>query len=148
MPDVLLRLRNDLTHNLAAFIKLSKVMPPEVRPTILIADDYEDNRELLRVLLDSANYNVREACNGLDCLEMARAEPPDLIMIDLSMPVLDGWALLKELKSELRTSTVPCIAVTAHGEADRQRAMTAGFDGYLPKPFRSSELFNLVRNLL
>lgn len=120
-----------------------KVRPP----TILIADDYDDNRELLRVLL-TPKYDVREAQNGLVCLEMAREQQPDLIMVDLSMPGLDGWGLLLELKDDLKTAKIPCVAVTAHGESDRQRALAAGFDGYLSKPFRSSELFEIVSKLI
>jgi len=116
--------------------------------TILIAEDYDDNRELLRVLLASANYNVREARNGRECLELAKQHQPDLIMVDLSMPILDGWALLQELKTDALTATIPCVAVTAHGEADRERALSAGFDGYIAKPFHSSELYRVVRELL
>ena len=117
------------------------------RPTILIADDYDDNRELLRVLL-TPKYDVEEANNGLVCLEMAREQQPDLIMVDLSMPGLDGWGLLLELKGDVKTAKIPCVAVTAHGESDRQRALAAGFDGYLSKPFRSSELFEIVSKLI
>lgn len=117
------------------------------RPTILIADDYDDNRELLRVLL-TPKYDVQEANNGLVCLEMAREQQPDLIMVDLSMPGLDGWGLLLELKDDVKTAKIPCVAVTAHGESDRQRALAAGFDGYLSKPFRSSELFEIVSKLI
>jgi two-component system cell cycle response regulator DivK len=124
-------------------------MAAETRhPTILIAEDYDDNRELLRVLLASANYNVSEARNGRECLELAKQYRPDLIMVDLSMPVLDGWALLEELKRDALTARIPCVAVTAHGESDRERALSAGFDGYVSKPFHSSELYRVVRLLL
>jgi len=122
--------------------------PLDQSPTILIAEDYEDNRELLRLLLASANYSVREATNGLECLAMARENPPDLIMVDLSMPILDGWSLLEALKTDEETARIPCVAVTAYGDADRQRALDAGFSGYLSKPFRSFELFDLVARLL
>jgi CheY-like chemotaxis protein len=122
--------------------------PVDYRGTILIAEDYEDNRELLRLLLSSANYNVREATNGLECLSMARQNPPDLIMIDLSMPILDGWSLLEALRKNKETALIPCIAVTAHGDTDRQRALDSGFSGYLSKPFRSFELFEVVGRLL
>jgi CheY-like chemotaxis protein len=128
---------------------LSPMMDPlNRRPTILIAEDYEDNRELLRLLLASANYCVHEATNGRDCLAMARENPPDLIMVDLSMPILDGWSLLEALKKDSKTACIPCVAVTAHGDTDRQRALEAGFNGYLSKPFRSFELFELVARLL
>ncbi len=116
--------------------------------TILIADDYEDNRELLRVLLCSAEYQVLEAANGRECLKMAQKERPDLIMIDLSMPVLDGWGLFRELKSDDRTSKIPCVAVTAHADYDRERALKSGFTAYLTKPYRTMELLEVVRQLL
>ena len=115
---------------------------------ILIADDYEDNRELLRLILATADYEVREARDGRECLQMAQEHLPDLIMIDLSMPVLDGWRVFQELRADERTSRIPCIAVTAYAEPDRERALRAGFNGYLSKPFRSEELLATVRRLL
>jgi two-component system, cell cycle response regulator DivK len=115
---------------------------------ILIADDYEDNLELLRLLLVAADYEVIEARNGAECLKLARKVRPDLIMADLSMPVLDGWEMFRELRADKLTSSVPCIAVTAHGDTDRSRALQAGFDAYLSKPFRGSELLDTVSRLL
>ena len=115
---------------------------------ILIADDYEDNLELLRLMLEAGKYRVREARDGRECLSMAREELPDLIMIDLSMPFLDGWGVLEELQNDERTAAIPCVAVTAYGESDRQRALEVGFHGYLAKPFRSVELLEVVGNLL
>ena len=79
---------------------------------------------------------------------MAKEQPPDLIMIDLSMPVLDGWRVFQELKADQRTCSIPCVAVTAHAEPDRERALKAGFTDYLSKPFRSGELLETVRRLL
>jgi two-component system cell cycle response regulator DivK len=115
---------------------------------ILIADDYEDNLELLRLLLVAADYEVIEARNGAECLKLARQLRPDLIMVDLSMPVLDGWEMFRALRADERTASILCIAVTAHGDADRDRALQAGFDAYLSKPFRGSELLETVARLL
>lgn len=116
---------------------------------ILIADDYDDNRELLRLMLESAGYSVRETRNGRECVAAARDELPDIALIDLSMPVLDGWATLRELRADERTRHVACIAVTAlAAEQDRQRALDAGFDAYLSKPYRSRDLLELVERLL
>ncbi len=116
--------------------------------TILIADDYEDNLELLRLLLANAGYQVKEARNGQECLSLAQAQRPDLIMIDLSMPVLDGWEVFRHLKADALTAAIPCVAVTAYGEADRDHALKTGFDGYLSKPFRGAELLETVSRLL
>jgi two-component system, cell cycle response regulator len=116
--------------------------------SILIAEDYDDNRELLRVLLSGAAYDVREAKNGLECLSMAKEQPPDLIMIDLSMPVLDGWALFRELKADAITAHIPCVAVTAQADSDRERALQTGFSAYVSKPFRSEELLKTVAKLI
>ena len=116
--------------------------------TILIADDHEDNRELMQLMLLGAGYSVREAKDGSECLAMARDERPDLIVMDLSMPVLDGWGLFEELKTDHRTRTIPCMAVTAHAELDKSRALETGFSAYLSKPFRSEALLNTVASVL
>ena len=116
--------------------------------TILIADDHEDNRELMQLLLLSAGYSVREAKDGSECLAIARDERPDLIVMDLSMPVLDGWGLFEELKTDQRTRTIPCMAVTAHAELDRMRALETGFRAYLSKPFKSEAFLQTVATLL
>lgn len=116
--------------------------------TILIADDYEDNRELLRLLLVAADYQVREATNGGECLAMAKEQPPDLIMMDLSMPILDGWGVFSALKTDERTAAIPCVAVTAYADSDRHRALNIGFNAYLSKPFRGGELLETVERLL
>jgi CheY-like chemotaxis protein len=115
---------------------------------ILIADDYEDNRELLRLLLVAAEYKVIEARNGAECLKMARQLLPDLIMVDLSMPVLDGWEMIRALRADELTASILCIAVTAHGDTDHDGALRAGFDAYLCKPFRGAELLETTARLL
>jgi two-component system cell cycle response regulator DivK len=117
--------------------------------SILIADDYDDNRELLRLMLEAEGYPVREARNGREALEAAREEAPALALIDLSMPSLDGWALLKELRADERTRAIPCVAVTAFAaDQDRRRALDAGFDAYISKPFRSKELIEMVNSFV
>lgn len=116
--------------------------------SIIIADDYEDNRELLRLMLEMSGHRVREARDGRECVGLAQLEPPDLFLIDLSMPVLDGWDTLRALRSDERTRDIPCVAVTAFAEADRERALASGFDGYLTKPFRRKELIATVERLL
>ena len=118
-------------------------------PSILIADDYEDNRELLRLILEAAGYHVREARNGRECVAMAQINVPDLFLIDLSMPVLDGWGALAELRADPRTQNVPCIVVTAFSDLNRMRREGADdFDAYIVKPFKSSEVLDTVARLL
>ena len=116
---------------------------------ILIADDYDDNRELLRLILEAEGYAIREAGDGRECVESALRSPPSLALIDLSMPRLDGWGALKELRADERTRAIPCVAVTAFAaEQDRKDALAAGFDAYVSKPFRSKDLLELVARLL
>jgi two-component system cell cycle response regulator DivK len=81
--------------------------------SILIADDYDDNRELLRLMLEGEGYQIREARNGREALVAALEEAPAVALIDLSMPSLDGWGLLREMRADERTRAVPCVAVTA-----------------------------------
>jgi len=115
--------------------------------SILIADDYDDNRELLRLILETEGFRIREARNGVEALDAARAEAPSVALIDLSMPSLDGFGLLRELRADERTRAVPCVAVTAFAaNQDRLRALEAGFDAYISKPFRAKELIELVNS--
>ncbi|MET0647826.1 MAG: response regulator [Pyrinomonadaceae bacterium] len=115
--------------------------------SILIADDYDDNRELLRLMLEGEGYHIREARNGREALDAALEEAPAVALIDLSMPSLDGWGLLREMRADERTRAVPCVAVTAFaGNQDRARALEAGFDAYISKPFRAKELIELVNS--
>ncbi len=116
--------------------------------TILIADDHDDNRELLLLLLSGAGYDVREARNGSECLAVARAQPPDLILMDLSMPVLDGWEVFQQLKIDERTRTIPCMAVTAHAYLDRNQALETGFSAYVSKPFSGDALLKAIAAVL
>ena len=115
---------------------------------IIIADDYADNRELLRLMLSVVGYEIFEAKDGLECLRMVRAEMPDLILIDLSMPVLDGWGVLRELRADERTRAIPCVAFTALAEMDHERAREKGFDAYIAKPFNGKDLLETVERLL
>ncbi|MFN2598575.1 MAG: response regulator [Pyrinomonadaceae bacterium] len=116
---------------------------------ILIAEDFDDNRELLRLILESAGYEVREARDGRELMEAARAEDFDLVLIDISMPHLDGWGAITELRADEATRAVPAVAVTAFaGEQDRRRALASGFDAHIAKPFRSKELLDAISGLL
>lgn len=116
---------------------------------ILIADDYDDNRELLRLTLEMAGHAVHEARNGHECVAAAREAAFDLVLIDISMPQLDGWGALRELRADERTRRLPCVAITAYAaEQDRQRALAAGFDAFISKPYHTRDLLELVARLL
>jgi two-component system, cell cycle response regulator DivK len=102
---------------------------------VLLVEDNEDNFELVRYLLERAGYEVLAAYDGQEGIEVARRELPDLILMDLSLPVIDGWTAARTLKTDPKTSHIPLLALTAHTlPGDRKRAMEAGFDGYISKP--------------
>jgi CheY-like chemotaxis protein len=115
---------------------------------IIIADDYADNRELLSIMLSVFGHEIVEARDGLECLRIARENPPDLILIDLSMPVLDGLGVLRELRADERTRQIPCVAFTALADLDHETAREKGFDAYLAKPFNRQDLLETVERLL
>ena len=116
--------------------------------SILIAEDYDDNRELLRLLLTTAKYEVREARNGQECVVSARENPPDLIMVDLSMPELDGWQVFETLKADSTTAHIPCVAFTAYSESDCKRALQTGFSAFVGKPFKTDEMLETVARVV
>jgi CheY-like chemotaxis protein len=122
--------------------------PGQMRTRILIADDYDDNRELLRLLLTTANYEVAEARNGRECVRSARENLPDLIMVDLSMPELDGWEVFKTLQADSSTAHIPCVAVTAHTDVDCKRAIQVGFRAYVAKPFKTDEMLATIARVV
>jgi CheY-like chemotaxis protein len=102
---------------------------------VLLVEDNEDNFELVRFLLERAGFVVLAGHDGQEALDMARKELPDLILMDLSLPGIDGWTAARELKDDPKTSHIPLMALTAHTlPGDRKRAMESGFDGYISKP--------------
>jgi len=103
--------------------------------TVLLVEDNEDNRIVYSTILEHFGYRVMEALNGEEGIAKARAERPDLILMDISIPIIDGWEATQVLKHDPRTRLIPIIALTAHALAsDRERAMEVGCDGYLAKP--------------
>jgi two-component system cell cycle response regulator DivK len=108
---------------------------PERSPTILLVEDSEDNRGIIRELAEDMEVNLLEADNGLDGVTLARAEHPDLILMDLSLPVMNGWEATSRLKADPATAGIPVIALTAHAmEGDERKAREAGCDAYVTKP--------------
>ena len=116
---------------------------------VLVVDDVATNRLLLRAKLSSAYYDVVVAENGTQALEMARREQPDMVMLDVMMPDMDGFAVCAALKASSETSHIPVIMVTAlDTPEERIRGLEAGADDFLSKPFNDLALFARVRNLM
>jgi CheY-like chemotaxis protein len=103
--------------------------------TILVADDNALSRELIRELLESSGHVIVEASNGREALELIHSRPPDLVFLDLQMPVQDGFSVICELRNDDRFQELPVIAITASAMiGDRERAIAAGFNSYISKP--------------
>jgi CheY-like chemotaxis protein len=118
-------------------------------PVILVVDDNEVNRELLSTVLAYSGYSVIEASNGLEAVKIATSERPDLIIMDLSMPVLDGFGAVALLRKVPEVRDVPVIACTAHDTSThRVQALSVGFNEFLPKPIDFNQLNLLVRHFL
>ncbi len=116
---------------------------------ILVIDDEASIRANVQRVLRMEGYTVREAENGLVGLASARANPPDLIVCDVMMPEMDGFAVLVALRADPATASIPLIFLTASAELDDQRfGLGLGADGYLAKPFKLHELLNLIRQKL
>jgi CheY-like chemotaxis protein len=118
-------------------------------PKILLVEDNEMNRDMLSRRLERKGYQVVLAVDGQRGVEMARSEAPDLILMDMSLPVLDGWEASRKLKSAPETRILPIIALTAHAMAgDRERALEAGCDDYDTKPVDFPRLLGKIEALL
>jgi CheY-like chemotaxis protein len=116
---------------------------------VLIADDIETGRELIRTVLETSGYDVTEATDGIEALRYARKLQPDLIILDLHMPGLDGYGVLAELRRDGKFAATPVMALTASAmQGDRQRALSAGFNSYVSKPIPLSQLREEVQRLL
>ena len=103
--------------------------------TLLLVEDNEDNRTIYCTVLRHHGYEVIEAQDGVRAVELARSEHPDLILMDISIPRMDGWEATRVLRGDPRTQAIPIIALTAHALADdRERATEVGFSSYLAKP--------------
>ena len=118
-------------------------------PRLLLVEDNEEGRDGLSRHLRRKGYEVVTAVDGGQGLEAARAEPPDLVLMDMSLPVLDGWEATRQLKADPRTKHIPVIALTAHAMAgDREKALAAGCDEYDTKPVEFTRLLGKIQGLL
>jgi len=116
---------------------------------ILLVEDNEMNRDMLSRRLQRHGYDVVVAVDGVQGMAMVYAERPDLILMDMSLPVLDGWEVTRRLKANERTRHIPVIAQTAHAmNGDRQKCLEAGCDDYTPKPVELPQLLAKIAALL
>jgi two-component system, cell cycle response regulator DivK len=113
---------------------------------ILLVEDNEMNREMLTRRLERRGYEVIMAVDGQDAIAVARATKPDLILMDMNLPTVDGWTATKKLKASPATSSIPIIALTAHAMAgDREKALAAGCDDYDTKPIEFARLMEKIQ---
>ena len=116
---------------------------------ILVVEDNERNLKLLRDVLEYAGYDVRVARTAEDGISLAASEPPDLVLMDLQLPGIDGMEALRRLRESPRTADIPVVAVTAQAmKQDRERALDAGFNGYVEKPISVRAFPDQVRRFL
>ncbi len=118
-------------------------------PRILLVEDNEMNRDMLSRRLVRKKYEVLVAVDGGEGVAMARSEAPDLILMDMSLPVMDGWEATRQLKATPETDSIPIIALTAHAKSgDREKAMEAGCDDYDTKPIELPRLLGKMEAFL
>jgi two-component system, cell cycle response regulator DivK len=124
-------------------------MTNETTPLILVVDDYQDAREMYAEYLQFSGFRVAEARNGNEAVEQAFALSPDLILMDLSLPGMDGWEATRQLKSDERTRHIPVVALTGHALAGASEgAKKAGCDSFVTKPCLPDDLVVEVRRML
>ena len=126
-----------------------KNAPQGDKPLVLVVDDYQDAREMYAEYLEFSGFRTAEARNGAEALEQAFALTPDVILMDLSLPVMDGWEATRRLRADARTQNIPIVALTGHalsGHADGAR--DAGCDAYVTKPCLPDALVQEVKRIL
>jgi two-component system, cell cycle response regulator DivK len=113
---------------------------------ILVVEDNEKNMKLFRDVLAATGYRTLEATTGIEAVDMASEHTPDLVLMDIQLPDLDGVQALRRLRADARTATIPILALTAQAmRGDRERFLAAGFDGYVSKPVNVRDLIETVR---
>ena len=124
-------------------------MPERERPLVLVVEDQLELRRLYAEQLVLSGFDVIEAGNGEDAIAHTSAQAPDVVLMDLSLPVLDGWEATRRLNADSRTAHIPVVALTAHdGSGELQRATRAGCDWFVPKPCPPDALIVEVRRVL
>ena len=118
-------------------------------PRILLVEDQEMNRDMLSRRLKKRGYEVSIAVDGAEGVDKARSENPDLILMDMSLPVMDGWEATRTIKGDEATRAIPVVALTAHAmSTDREKALEAGCDAYETKPVELPRLLETMEKLL
>ena len=116
---------------------------------VLLVEDTEDNRSMMRRLLEMSGYHVTEATNGVEAVRVAEEEMPDVILMDLSLPIVDGLAATRRIRQLQELKDVPIIAVSAHDTADfHAEALASGCDAYITKPIDFGEVEDLMTSLI
>ena len=119
------------------------------KPRVLLVDDYPDAREMYAEYLDFSGFEVLEAANGMEALQRAAEGQPDIILMDLSLPVMDGWEATRRLKADKRTQDIPVVALTGHALAGiSEGAKKAGCDAFVTKPCLPEDLVKEIRKVL
>ena len=122
---------------------------PDREPLVLVVEDYQDAREMYSAYLQFSGYRVAEATNGLEAIETAIELMPDIILMDLALPKVDGWEATKRLKSDPRTKHIPIVALTGHALAGfAEGAREAGCDAFVTKPCLPDALVAEIRRML
>ncbi|MBI2608079.1 MAG: response regulator [Deltaproteobacteria bacterium] len=116
---------------------------------VLLVDDEKDFREIMRPVLEVEGWEVIEASCGKEALEKVKQERPNIIILDVMMPTLDGFTICKELKTDEKYKNIPIILLTVKfGKADHERGIEVGADAYITKPFETDELIKQIKSLL
>lgn len=116
---------------------------------ILVVDDNDDSRELVIKILRAKGHQLCEAIDGEDALHKVAAEQPDLILMDISLPKIDGHEVTRRLKNDENFASIPVIALTAHAmKGDREKALAAGCEGYISKPINIREFYDQIKGFL
>jgi len=116
---------------------------------VLVVDDYSDAREMYTEYLEFSGFDVVQAGNGIEALERAIDSAPDIILMDLSLPVMDGWEATRRLKADTRTASIPIVALTGHALAGiSEGAKRAGCDAFVTKPCLPEDLVKEIRRIL
>jgi CheY-like chemotaxis protein len=137
------------TFSLALPINAARTNPQFKRPCVLIVEDHPLTREMYQMILEHSGFEVVQAADGAEALLRVRDSAPDLILMDLSMPLMDGWEATRHLKSDSRTAGIPIVVLTAHtGDDATAQAKRAGCSALMTKPCLPSDLITEIRHFL